>query len=197
MASRTTVVADSLDVRPAVRQVLDAMTGAAAFVRDGCQDILAINDLGRALFAEVLEGGSRPANIARFIFTDGRAPRFLPDWDAVARSSVGALRREAARARSDSLFGLIRELSEGSDEFRMLWAAHDMESPGSRVHSFRHPVARRLTLNCSTFELPGDTGQTMVAYTADPGSDSRIALDMLAELTYHTGSNGRTSWDRR
>ena len=38
-------------VRPSVPRVLHSMTGTAAFVRNGRLDILAINQLGRALYA--------------------------------------------------------------------------------------------------------------------------------------------------
>src|SRR5690242_16915094 len=37
-------------VRPSVQQVLDSMTGAAAFVRNGRLDVLSANQLGYALY---------------------------------------------------------------------------------------------------------------------------------------------------
>src|SRR3954453_6230069 len=41
-------------VRPAVQQMLDAMTDAAAWVRNGRHEILAMNQLARALYSPVL-----------------------------------------------------------------------------------------------------------------------------------------------
>lgn len=65
-------------VRASVRQVLDVMTEAAAFARNGRLDILAVNKLCRALYAEVFAGPGRPANLARFIFGSS-APSRITD----------------------------------------------------------------------------------------------------------------------
>jgi hypothetical protein len=40
-----------------------------------------------------------------------------------------------------------------------------------------------LTLNYNALELPADTGQTMIVYTAEPGSPSGEALKLLASST--------------
>ena len=40
-------------IRPSVQRVLDAMTGAPAYVRNGRADILAANQLGYALLSEM------------------------------------------------------------------------------------------------------------------------------------------------
>jgi hypothetical protein len=57
-------------IRPSVRHILDAITGAPAFVRNGRLDILAANALGLALYSAMLRGGALPVNSARFIFLD-------------------------------------------------------------------------------------------------------------------------------
>ncbi len=43
-------------IRPSVQHILDAITGAAAFVRNDRLDILAANALGYALYSEMLAG---------------------------------------------------------------------------------------------------------------------------------------------
>jgi transcriptional regulator with XRE-family HTH domain len=60
-------------IRPSVQRVLDAMTGAPAYVRNGRADILAANRLGYALLSEMFSGPARSANTARFVFLDPRA----------------------------------------------------------------------------------------------------------------------------
>ena len=65
-------------VRPEVQWILDAMTGAAAFVGNERLDILAANQLGRALFSELFAAPARPVNTARFVFLDPRADGVLP-----------------------------------------------------------------------------------------------------------------------
>jgi hypothetical protein len=66
-----------------------------------------------------------------------------------------------------------------SPEFRVRWAAHYR----SGVQPFHHPVVGDLTLDYDALELPADPGLTIVAYTADPGSPARQALDLLASWT--------------
>lgn len=183
-------------VRPSVRQILDSMTGAAAFVRNGRLDILALNHLGRVLYSEVLASPARPANLARFIFLDGRTSAFYADRDGIARAAVGSLRAAAGRDPSDQvLSGLIAELSAGSDEFRALWAAHDVEFYRIGVQPFRHPVTGDITLNYTALELPADAGLTMIVYTADPGSSSHEALARLANQPARPRAGGGRSGD--
>jgi hypothetical protein len=48
---------------------------------------------------------------------------------------------------------------------------------------FHHPLVGELTLNYDALELPADPGQTIVAYTAEPGSPAQQAFDLLASWT--------------
>src|ERR1700730_7274335 len=67
-------------VRPEVRWTLDAITGAAAFVSNERLDILAANQLGRALYSELYDASARPVNTARLVFLDPRAEASYADW---------------------------------------------------------------------------------------------------------------------
>src|SRR6185503_13292318 len=66
-------------VRPSVQRMLDAITGAPAFVRNGRLDILAANRLGRAFYSELFDSPHGPPNGARFTFLDPRAMDFYLD----------------------------------------------------------------------------------------------------------------------
>ena len=76
------------------------MTGAAAFVVNSRQDILAANQLGRAFYAPVLESPAT-ANMARFTYLDPRARDFFTDWNRTAQECVAALRTQAGRDPHD------------------------------------------------------------------------------------------------
>ena len=65
-------------IRPGVQRILDAMTQAPAFIRNGRLDLLAANQLGYALYSTYLTPG-RPANTARFVFLDPRSEEFYDD----------------------------------------------------------------------------------------------------------------------
>jgi transcriptional regulator with XRE-family HTH domain len=92
-------------VRPSRQRLLDAMTDAAAFVRNAHLDILATNPLARALYRDMLDTDDQPPNLARFVFLDPRARRFYRDWAGIAHDAVGSLRTAAARtpANTDGL----------------------------------------------------------------------------------------------
>jgi transcriptional regulator with XRE-family HTH domain len=171
-------------VRPSVQRILDSMTGAPAFVRNGRLDVLSANRLGYALYSEVFVDPVRPSNVARFIFLDPRATEFFVDWESAAYDTVALLRAEAGRDPYDrGLSDLIGELSTRSEEFRVRWAAHNVKFHRTGVKQFHHPLVGDLTLTYEALELPADTGQTLLVYTAEPNSPSHDALNLLASWT--------------
>ena len=168
-------------VRPSVQRILDAMTGAPAFVRNGRLDLLAANQLGRALYADHFASAAQPPNGARFIFLDPRAPSFYRDWDRVAADAVSVLRTEAGRSPYDrGLTDLVGELSTRSELFRTLWAKHNVRFHDTGTKRLHHPVAGDLDLTYETMQLTADAGLMLFAYSAEPGTRSAQALDLLA-----------------
>jgi hypothetical protein len=164
-----------------VQAILDAMTGAPAAVRNGRLDILATNTLGRALYSALYRDPVRPANHARFAFLDPRSRDFWVDWERAANDTVGILRAEAGRNPYDkSLTDLVGELSTRSEDFRTRWAAHNVHLHRTGTKLIDHAVVGRLELMFDNLELPADTGLTMLVYTAEPGSASADALNLLA-----------------
>jgi transcriptional regulator with XRE-family HTH domain len=168
-------------VRPVVQRILDSMPGVAAFVRNERLDVLAANRLGEAFYAQQFDDPVRPVNSARFVFLNPRAKEFFLDWDTIANDCVGILRAEAGRDPYDKrLSDLIGELSTRSEEFRVRWAAHNVKLHRTGVKRFHHPIVGDLILDFETLDLPGDAGQKVLVYSAEPGSPSEQALQLLA-----------------
>jgi transcriptional regulator with XRE-family HTH domain len=168
-------------VRPSVQRILDSMTTTPAYVRNDRLDILAANRLGRALFAPLFDSPARPANSARFFFLDPGAPEFYLDWERQAQEVVATLRSAAGRNPYDrALSNLIGELSTRSEAFRTWWAAHNVRLHRSGVKRLYHPVVGDLTLAYEALELSADPGLRISAYTAEPGTPSEDALNLLA-----------------
>lgn len=168
-------------IRPTLQHMLDAMTEAAASVRNARMDVLATNTLGRALYSPVfsLDDG-RPANLARFAFLHPGAPEFYVEWDDMASTVVAILRTEAGRdPYNRDLYDLVGELSTRSEPFRERWAAHNVRLHRTGNKRFRHPVVGELSLGYESMEVGGQ-GQRLTAYTAEPGSPSHDALKLLA-----------------
>ena len=170
-------------VRPEVQWILDAITGAAAFVGNQRHDILAANQLGRALFSELYSAPARPINTARFVFLDPRAEASYGDWDRVATESVAILRSAAGRdPYNRDLSDLVGELATQSEAFRTRWAAHNVRFHNTGVKHFHHPEVGELHLSYNRLDLAADPGLTLFTYTAEPGSRSEEALQLLGSL---------------
>jgi transcriptional regulator with XRE-family HTH domain len=166
--------------RPEIQWTLDAITGAAAFVSNERLDVLAANQLGRALFSELYAAPARPINTARFVFLDPRAEAYYGDWDRVATESVAILRSAAGRdPYNRDLSDLVGELATQSEAFRTRWAAHDVRFHNTGVKHINHPVVGELHLSYNRMDLAADPGLTIFTYAAEPGSRSEEALKLL------------------
>jgi transcriptional regulator with XRE-family HTH domain len=166
-------------IRPAIQRVLDLLP-TPAYLRNGRFDILAANDLGRALYSPLYEESDTP-NTARFAFLNPVAPEFFLDFDKIQDDAVAYLRAEAGRDPYDKdLQDLIGELSTRSERFRQRWAAHDVRYHRNGAKRLHHPLVGDLTLDFEALDLPGDEGQRINIYTAPPHSPAAEALGLLA-----------------
>ncbi len=168
-------------VTDGIQQVLDAISGAPAWVRNARHDMLAANLLARALYVPVLADPRRPANNARFVYLDPVARQFFTDWEQAADDIAAMLRSEAGRNPHDKqLIELIGELSTRSEDFRTRWAAHNVRFHRTGHKRIHHPVVGTLDLDFEAMEFPSHPGLTLLAYTAAAGTPTADSLTMLA-----------------
>ncbi|MFB7719991.1 helix-turn-helix domain-containing protein [Nocardia sp. NPDC056100] len=169
-------------VRPALRQVLDAITDAPAWICNGRYDVLAMNHLAGALFSPVLADTQRPANTARFVYLNPEAAQtFFVDYDRIARDVAAKLRMEAGRDPHDrELIALIGELSTRSELFRQRWASRDVRLHRSGRKRVHHPAVGQLDLDVESMELPAEPGLLLIVYTAAAGTPTADGLALLA-----------------
>lgn len=185
-------------VRPAIQRILDQMP-MPAYLRNGRFDVLASNDLGRALYSPLYDQAAaytpgQPPNSARFCFLDPIATDFFVDYDKAANDCVAFLRAAAGRDPYDKdLSDLVGELSTRSEDFRRRWAAHDVRYHRTGRKCFHHPLVGDLELDYEAFELSGDPGQRINIYTAPPDSAAEEALNLLASWTAREPAPGMPS----
>lgn len=171
-------------VRSTVQRIIDSMIGTPAFVLNGRLDLLASNELGRALYSPIYDEVTDPPNNARFLFLNPLATRFWPDWDKAANDTVAILRTEAGRDPYDrDLSDLVGELSTQSEEFRVRWADHHVRLHVTGRKTIHHPTVGTLDLPFEFIPLPGDPGHSLLTYTAEPGTPAQEALELLASWT--------------
>jgi transcriptional regulator with XRE-family HTH domain len=170
-------------VRPVVQRLLGQIE-APAIVSTVRGDYLAANPLGRALYSPVFDSREQPANSGRFTFLDPAAREFYPEWEQLASELVASLRSQAGRNPHDrNLQDLIGELSTRSEEFRVRWAAHNVRFHRTGSKRLQHPIVGALELSYETLTLDADDGLRLALYTAEVGSASQQALDLLASWT--------------
>ncbi|MET7359749.1 helix-turn-helix transcriptional regulator [Streptomyces sp. NPDC005562] len=169
-------------VRSSLQQVLDAISDAPAWIADGRYDVLAMNQLARALYSPMLADPRRPANTARFVYLDPEAAgEFFVDHDRIAGDVAAKLRMEAGRNPHDEgLIALVGELSTRSELFRQRWASQDVRLHRSGRKRLRHPVVGRLDLDVESLELPAEPGLHLIVYTAPAGTPTADNLALLA-----------------
>ncbi|GAB2634119.1 helix-turn-helix transcriptional regulator [Nocardia goodfellowii] len=186
-------------VRPGVRRILETLDDVTpAFVFGRRMDILATNHLARALMTDFEALAPRDRNMLRYCFLDESARELYVDWEEVARDNVGVLRLDAGRHPDDPLLAeLVGELSIKSPEFRRWWADHNVRERSFGTKRYHHPLVGDLTIDYESVTLPGDPDQTLCIYTAEAGSSSETALQLLANWSASTAAVTEPASDGR
>ena len=165
-------------VRPEVEALIESW-GTPAFIHGRFLDILASNAAARAL-TRVAQPGT---NMLRSMFLVREEYERYEDLEFTLARTV-AYFRAAVGSELDDPYprSLIEELSLESDDFRRLWADHDVLSSVSGSDLYLHPAVGWMRLSFQTFAIGGTDRQILFATTAEPGSRDAEALARIAEL---------------
>ncbi|MER6288149.1 helix-turn-helix domain-containing protein [Streptomyces sviceus] len=167
-------------VRGAIRHLLDSIE-VPAYVSGRRSDIVAWNRMAAAVFGDWAELPAQERNWARLIFLRPEYQDLFVPWEQKASDVVSYLRMDAGCHPDDPrLSALVGELSVKSEEFRRLWAMHDVKEKSYGAKHMRHPLVGELTLHYESFPLSDGTEQVLITYHAEPGSPSADALRLLA-----------------
>ncbi|MGP4000848.1 helix-turn-helix transcriptional regulator [Streptomyces sp. 8N706] len=174
-------------------RLLDTMT-TPALVLGRHLDVLAWNHVAGTLFGDLDNLSPHERNLLRLFFYYPSARTMCTQWESSAAESVGMLRAAVAadpdhpRARE-----LVGELGVHSQDFRRMWARHDVRERQRGTQHFVHPMVGAFTLDWDAYALPGRTGVVLMAYTAAPNSDAAENLSLLASLLTQRESHPRPS----
>ncbi|MCA1219135.1 helix-turn-helix transcriptional regulator [Streptomyces sp. 8L] len=165
-----------------LEQFVLARTDVAAFVQGRYQDVLVANVLATALSPWQAKG----VNLLQATFLDpGVRAMYGDQWPRIAEGVVASVRALAGPENRDAyLERLVGELSVRSEEFRALWARHDVRPRTSGSAVLRHPQVGELSLRYEKLAVPGADGQRLVLFHAVPGSPAADALALLSHLAY-------------
>ncbi|MEV6214296.1 helix-turn-helix transcriptional regulator [Nocardia sp. NPDC051833] len=169
-------------IRPSVQRLLDRLTDLPVMVLSAKSDVLAWNPLSAALFGDFSAYPPAQRNVLwqRFLGTAPTRIVMSPDRaEDTAAACVGSLRATKADYPDDpDLTRLITELRTGSEYFDQLWRTGRSGSLSALTKTIIHPELGTLTLDCDTMLVP-DSGQTVLIYSAAPGTPTASALELL------------------
>ncbi|WP_406474031.1 helix-turn-helix domain-containing protein [Streptomyces sp. NBC_01615] len=181
-------------VRVALRQLIDTFDSVPAYVVGRRSDILVWNRMAAAVFGDWSELPPQERNWARMVFLKPEYRELFVEWDQKASDIVSLLRMDAGCHPDDPrLSALVGELSVKSEEFRRLWATHDVKEKSHGVKRLHHPLVGELILHFESFRLVDDEEQSLLTYHAEPGSASAEALRLLASWGTDATRAGATS----
>lgn len=172
-------------IRPSVQRLIDRLADLPVLALSAKGDILAWNELAAALLGD---WSAVPREERNIIWQ-----RFLPDADhgvgrvsmsdeeraATDAQSVATLRATAAKYPVDpGVRRLVATLRRRSPRFAQLWDEGGAAPWRSNRKTIEHPSLGRVTFDCDSLHLP-DSDQTLIVYSAEPGSPGAEALALL------------------
>jgi hypothetical protein len=169
---------------PNIQHVLDSIT-VPAVVQNTHLDMVAANTIAKAVYSMPTDDrAALPRNNALFTFLDPQAGTFYRDWESVKRNTVALLRTAAGSDPHDqSLINLIGQLSTQSEDFRQLWAAHNVLRYRAGTKRYHHPIVGDVEFGFESFAVASDPNLTMLVYTVEPHSATADAIALLASWT--------------
>jgi transcriptional regulator with XRE-family HTH domain len=160
-----------------------------AFIEDRYFDILASNQLAKALSPNFTAGG----NQLRDLFLDPAEQALHPDWETVTECFIASLRQAVGSEVNDPRFiELTGQLSLASPRFRKLWGRHEVRGQTGTPIRMNHPEVGELTLNRERMNIDGTDSLMLVVFHPDAGSSDAEKLALLASAQL-TGRSRTTS----
>jgi transcriptional regulator with XRE-family HTH domain len=160
-----------------LRELIDQFSLPVA-VCNRIMDVLAANPCARSLSPGLTPG----QNLLCWILLDPASRQLYVDWDHATDIAVREFREVVGSDLDDPrLRALIDRVSAESPRFRELWARGDV-GYSTNIVRMRHAQAGDLHLHRSRFAVPHSSGQHLLIYHAEPGSESAMALEALRSL---------------
>ncbi|MFC7384119.1 helix-turn-helix domain-containing protein [Sphaerisporangium rhizosphaerae] len=163
------------EISPHMLRFLEGCDHVVAFVVNRRMDYLARNRRAAALY----RGMDIADNVLRLIFLCPAAREFYVDWEQEARAFTAHLRAASDAGRDPLVRELVEELSAASDDFRHIWARHDVRVRTKMPIRYRHRDVGEMTLQYETLRVGSAPGQFIVIGQAEPGSPSARAYASL------------------
>ncbi|MGC4937534.1 helix-turn-helix transcriptional regulator [Kribbella sp. DT2] len=177
-------------VDPGMLRIMDRLQDTPALLVNRCGETLAQTPAHVAFAGEQTnrEGMDRSEIYRWFADPGSRALYREPDRSNHSRMLVSMLRAVVtADGPKSYAASIVRGLQKVSPEFTELWERHEVGVMHSRTKLFNHSVVGELELYCEVIDNR-DQQQTLIVFTAEPGSESAERLRLLTVLGTNEGN---------
>jgi transcriptional regulator with XRE-family HTH domain len=171
-------------VSPGLLRIFDRLDDTPAEIVTEIGETLLQTRLGVALTGDtsVYTGPARSLGYRWFTDPASRSIHPVEDHPHFSRVFAAGLRELATlRGPGSRPAELAELLLARSEEFRMLWATHEVGLHFDEVKRYVHPEVGLLELNCQTLLDPVHS-HSLLVYTATPGSESYEKLRLLSVI---------------
>lgn len=168
-------------ISPGVLRILDRLVDTPAEVVTELGQTLRQNALGVALVGDLLayEGPARSIGYRWFSDPAVRRRYLEEDHAFYSRLYASGLREVLGRRGPDSdAARFVDLLLPQSEEFREVWARHEVGVRPREVKRYVHPDVGLLEVSCQIM-LDPVSAHSLLVYTAVPGSESHEKLQLL------------------
>ncbi len=171
-------------ISPGLLRVMDRLQDTPAEILGPLGETLQQTPPAVALLGdETRHTGPARSALYRWFTDPASRSRYLPeDHEQNSRVYVSILRAVAtAQGAGSPGAALVTELQSVSAEFAALWERQEIGLRWSNAKRFVHPEVGRIDLFCQTL-LDPDQGQSLLIFTASPGTESHEKLALLTVL---------------
>jgi transcriptional regulator with XRE-family HTH domain len=171
-------------ISPGMMRILDRLEDTPAEVISRLGETLRQTRMAIALLGDDSAYTGMARSIVYRWFTDphSREVYHEDDHPALSRYFTSGLRDVYARdGRGSRAADMVDALLAASPEFGELWREHAVGIAYNERKRFRHPRLGDLELHCQTLQDP-ESGQSLLVYTAVPGSESDEKLRLLSVI---------------
>lgn len=175
---------NSEHISPGLLRVLDRLEDTPAEIITELGETLRQSAMGVALTGDNTRRSGPERSLGYRWFTDPSTRSFYAseEHSFLSRLYASGLREILARRGPGSRAAHLTDLLlERSEEFRTLWALHEVGVRPKDTKRFVHPEVGALELHCQRLVDP-DQAHALLVYTAVPGSESHEKLRLLAVL---------------
>jgi transcriptional regulator with XRE-family HTH domain len=171
-------------INPGIMRILDRLEDTPAQVLSRLGETLRQTRLAVALLGDDTAHTGLARSVVYRWFTDSKSRLIYPDEDHPMHSRIftAALRDALARdGKRSEAAEMVEALLSSSPEFAEVWREHQVGLAHGDLKRILHPELGVLELYCQTLWDP-DQSQTLLVYTAVPGSESYEKLQLLSVI---------------